>query len=95
MSHRVRLALSSLGFDVSLDGLPVDKVKKPILFATLVLFLANLMIAGWLSAALATEVTESECIRCHTNVKGLIRLSWDVEKVKPAKPKSAETSGEG
>jgi hypothetical protein len=37
----------------------------------------------------------SECVRCHTNVKGLIRLGWEVEKVKPKAGKSAQTSGEG
>jgi hypothetical protein len=37
----------------------------------------------------------SECVRCHTNVKKLIRLGWEVEKVKPKQAKSKETSGEG
>ena len=37
---------------------------------------------------------ESQCINCHTDLKGLIRLGWEVEKVKPKK-KSAEIAGEG
>jgi hypothetical protein len=38
---------------------------------------------------------ESQCVRCHTRVKGLIRLSWSVEKLRPKPVRSAETSGEG
>jgi hypothetical protein len=46
--------------------------------------------------ALATQGdSDSQCVQCHTNVKGLIRLSWEVEKVKPKVGRSAETSGEG
>ena len=37
----------------------------------------------------------SQCVRCHTRVKGLIRLSWAVEKLRPKPVRSAETSGEG
>jgi len=37
----------------------------------------------------------STCVQCHTDVKGLIRLGWEVEKVR-GKPKvSAENEGEG
>jgi hypothetical protein len=37
----------------------------------------------------------SGCVQCHTDVKKLIRLSWEVEKVR-GKPKvSALTEGEG
>jgi hypothetical protein len=39
--------------------------------------------------------SESECLVCHTNVKRLIRLSWEVEKIRSKQGKSAETSGEG
>ena len=42
----------------------------------------------------AATQAESQCISCHTDVKGLIKLGWEVEKVKPKK-KSAETAGEG
>jgi hypothetical protein len=38
---------------------------------------------------------ESQCVVCHTNVKKLIRLSWEIEKIRPKRGKSAETSGEG
>ena len=38
---------------------------------------------------------ESQCVVCHTDVKKLIRLSWEVEKLRPKKDKSTETSGEG
>ena len=37
----------------------------------------------------------SQCVQCHTNVKGLIRLSWEVEKLRPKTGQSAETAGEG
>jgi hypothetical protein len=37
----------------------------------------------------------STCVQCHTDVKKLIRLGWEVEKVR-GKPKiSAENEGEG
>ena len=50
----------------------------------------------WEETAVAREVNgKSECVRCHTNVKGLIRLGWEVEKVKPKQGKSTKTSGEG
>jgi hypothetical protein len=39
--------------------------------------------------------SESECVKCHTDVKGLIRLGWEVEKVKGKPAASAETEGEG
>jgi hypothetical protein len=38
---------------------------------------------------------QTQCVVCHTNVKGLIRLSWEVEKLRPKPARSAETSGEG
>jgi hypothetical protein len=50
----------------------------------------------WEEMAIAKEVnSKNECVRCHTNVKGLIRLGWEVEKVKPKQGKSTKTSGEG
>jgi hypothetical protein len=39
--------------------------------------------------------TQSQCVACHANLKKLIRLCWEVEKIKPKPPQSAETSGEG
>ncbi|RLB83344.1 MAG: hypothetical protein DRH17_02885 [Deltaproteobacteria bacterium] len=38
---------------------------------------------------------KNECVGCHTNVKKLIRLSWEIEKIRPKPDKSAETAGEG
>lgn len=43
----------------------------------------------------ATPSESSQCIDCHTRVKGLIRLSWEVEKLHPRPAQSAETAGEG
>jgi len=39
--------------------------------------------------------SSSQCVNCHTNVSKLIRLSWEIEKIRPKPGKSAETSGEG
>jgi hypothetical protein len=39
--------------------------------------------------------TDSECIKCHADLKKLIRLCWEVEKTKPKKGQSAEIYGEG
>ncbi|MGD9331298.1 MAG: hypothetical protein PVJ53_08290 [Desulfobacterales bacterium] len=41
------------------------------------------------------EPPSSRCIECHTDVKNLIRLSWEVEKVRGKPPRSEETEGEG
>lgn len=38
---------------------------------------------------------KNQCVVCHTNAKGMIRLSWEVEKVRPKHGISSETSGEG
>ena len=56
------------------------------------LLVAAVIVVTGASFSYASE--ESECVKCHTNVKGLIRLGWEVEKVRPRK-KSAETSGDG
>jgi hypothetical protein len=41
------------------------------------------------------SVPVSTCVQCHTDVKKLIRLGWEVEKVR-GKPKiSTENEGEG
>lgn len=59
---------------------------------TPLLALALLNFTGFLAAQ---EPPTSECVQCHTDVKKLIRLSWEVEKVR-GKPKlSAENAGEG
>jgi hypothetical protein len=38
---------------------------------------------------------KSECVACHTDVKNLVRLSSEIEKIRPESRKSAETAGEG
>jgi hypothetical protein len=45
--------------------------------------------------ATADSVNENECVKCHTNVKGLIRLGWEIEKVKGKPIESREIAGEG
>ncbi len=37
----------------------------------------------------------SQCVQCHTNVKKLIRLGWEVEKEKGKPRVSQEIEGEG
>jgi hypothetical protein len=37
----------------------------------------------------------NECVNCHTNLKQLMDLSWEIKKVKPKQEQSIETSGEG
>lgn len=41
------------------------------------------------------ETPVSTCVQCHTDVKKLIRLSWEVEKVRGKPQLSAENEGEG
>jgi hypothetical protein len=43
----------------------------------------------------AQDASISNCITCHTDVKKLIRLSWEVEKVRGKPQRSAENEGEG
>ena len=47
------------------------------------------------TAAEFRSPNKSECINCHSNLKKLVRLCWEVEKIKPKPKHSAETSGEG
>ena len=37
----------------------------------------------------------STCVQCHTDVKKLIRLGWEVEKIRGKPRVSAENEGEG
>jgi hypothetical protein len=46
-------------------------------------------------SAVKGTLTSSQCVACHTDVKRLIRLGWEIEKIRPKKGRSAETSGEG
>ena len=58
------------------------------------LVLAGATVAS-LSASRNSQSNQSQCVLCHTDVKGLIQLSWEVEKVKSKPARSAETAGEG
>jgi hypothetical protein len=58
------------------------------------LFLQALLLAV-IDPEIAAAPRPSQCVQCHTNVKGLIRLSWEVEKLNPKSAQSAETAGEG
>lgn len=43
----------------------------------------------------APSAPSSQCVRCHTDVKGLIRLGWEIEKIRGKPAVSDETVGEG
>lgn len=64
-------------------------------------FIVVFAIAAFLSPARVYAKAEaveakSECIACHTHVKKLIRLSSEIEKIRPEPGKSAaEAAGEG
>jgi hypothetical protein len=45
--------------------------------------------------ATTVSVNENQCVKCHTNVKGLIRLGWKIEKIKGKPTASQEIAGEG
>jgi hypothetical protein len=45
--------------------------------------------------ATADSASENQCVKCHTNVKGLIRLGWEIEKIKGKPTASQEIAGEG
>jgi len=57
------------------------------------------VIAAFLGPAAAyakAEIAEakSECIACHTDLNRIIRLSSEIEQIRPKLGKSAEASGE-
>jgi hypothetical protein len=68
-------------------------LQWPLVWCALVA--ANLVVMVYPPLATATQAETSQCIQCHTNLKKLIRLCWDVEALKPKDRQSAETSGEG
>jgi hypothetical protein len=68
---------------------------RPSLFWGAVWLLAFTLILGPTAAIAQQTATPSECVACHANLKKLIRLCWEVEKIKPKLAQSAETSGEG
>ena len=70
--------------------------KAAAMFAMMVVAFVGLMHDETGPAALEGDgIKDSQCRVCHTDVKKLIRLSWEVEKIKPSRKQSSETSGEG
>lgn len=65
-------------------------VKHARLEAIVICFVFSLLFC-----TVQADENQSQCIQCHTNLKKLIRLCWEVEKIKPKAKGSAETSGEG
>jgi hypothetical protein len=45
-----------------------------------------------LTIVYAKAEAKSECVVCHTDMKRLIHLSWEINQVRPKLDKSAETS---
>ena len=61
-----------------------------------VVFLCPLFLVLTLKASADKQTAyENECAACHTNLKKLMDLSWEVKKIKPKKELSKEISGEG
>ena len=56
--------------------------------AGLVLCLARPVVPG-------AGTAQSQCAGCHSDLKRLIRLCWEVEKIRPKAGPSAENAGEG
>ncbi len=73
----------------SSKGSKVCLMKKIAFILLLTILLASMRIA----APFASET--SQCVQCHTNVKKLIRLGWEVEKEKGKPLVSQEIEGEG
>jgi len=68
---------------------------KTLIFVSFVLLSLFLMRLTPIVSSAGTITTDSECINCHTNVSKLIRLGWEIEKIRPKPAKSAKTSGDG
>lgn len=69
--------------------------NKPLLLTSIFLFSVIFLIGLTSEVSMTEQATESQCAICHTDAKKLIRLSWEIEKIRPKAEKSAETSGEG
>lgn len=70
--------------------------KNLVLLMCCCLFAAIFLISLTPRISLEEEITtESQCVICHTDLSKIIRLSWQIEKIRPMPGKSAETSGEG
>jgi hypothetical protein len=63
--------------------------------AVLLMSLAVVIFLSLVWPAGSQESQTSQCIECHTDVKKLIRLGWEVEKVRGKAAVSEETEGEG
>ena len=68
----------------------------------LIAVLAVSALIGLTTVYAKAEIAEakSECVVCHTDMKRMILLSWEIEQVRPKLDKSAEispaeTPGEG
>jgi hypothetical protein len=57
--------------------------------------LVFLISVSFISPRIAQTTAISNCVQCHTDVKRLIRLGWEVEKIRGKPQVSAETEGEG
>lgn len=60
----------------------------------LIAVLAVSALLGLTTVYAKAEIAEakSECVVCHTDMKRMILLSWEIEQVRPKLDKSAETS---
>ncbi len=58
------------------------------------LVLVFLVLFFW-AATVSAQEGKNQCVNCHSELKKLIRLCWEVEKIRPRPPASKENSGEG
>ena len=70
-------------------------IKKDVLLTCFFIFSVVFLIALVSKTSMTGEATESQCVKCHTDAKKLIRISWEIEKIRPKPEKSALTAGEG
>jgi hypothetical protein len=69
------------------------KAKKRFVWA--VVFFFPFLIVLTPKTSVNKEIAVNECVNCHTNLKKLMDLSWEVKKIKPKQELSKEISGEG
>ncbi|MCK4793701.1 MAG: hypothetical protein KAV87_58775 [Desulfobacteraceae bacterium] len=70
------------------------KAKKIFIWAV-VFFLPLFLVLAPKTLINKGIAAENECVNCHTNLKKLMDLSWEVKKIKPKQELSKEISGEG
>lgn len=68
---------------------------KPVRIFFGIMLVAAIVLCGPGLSVTGQNPPVSGCVKCHTDVKKLIRLSWEVERVRGKAPVSAETAGEG